>query len=206
MPPPAEKPKKKHRFLKVLGGAAALIILISIVNSITGGGDGPTKTTSSDQPAASSEEAADKPADAHPAKPADEPKPIGLNQEASDGDFTFKVTKIEDGGTKIGDEYLNTKAQGKFVLVHMTIKNHGTDPGTFFGDNQYLVDTQGRKASADTEAAIYMGDNAQAIFEEINPGNTLSGVVVFDIPANATPASLELHDSAMSGGVTVTVK
>jgi hypothetical protein len=29
---------------------------------------------------------------------------------------------------------------------------------------------------------------------------------VFDVPADAVPASVELHDSAFSGGVTVTLE
>jgi hypothetical protein len=32
---------------------------------------------------------------------------------------------------------------------------------------------------------------------------TVDGIVVFDVPADVTLTSLELHDSAFSGGVTV---
>jgi hypothetical protein len=53
---------------------------------------------------------------------------------------------------------------------------------------------------------MYMGDRAQTLWEEINPGNVLKGIVVFDIPRNAEPTSLELHDSMFSGGVTVSLK
>nr|WP_238345688.1 DUF4352 domain-containing protein [Actinopolymorpha cephalotaxi] len=132
-------------------------------------------------------------------------KTAGIGDPVRDGDFTFTVTKVTDGPARIGDEYLNTKPQGKFVFVHVTVENHGKEAGTFFGDNQYLVDTQGRKASADSEAAVYLKD-AQSLLEEINPGNKLSGVVIFDVPKDATPASLELHDSMLSGGVKVAVK
>jgi hypothetical protein len=31
----------------------------------------------------------------------------------------------------------------------------------------------------------------------------LTGIVVFDVPKNAKPTKLELHDSAFSGGVDV---
>src|SRR5918995_198878 len=37
----------------------------------------------------------------------------------------------------------------------------------------------------------------------IEPGESLTGVLVFDIPADATPAGLELHGSAASAGVAV---
>jgi hypothetical protein len=39
--------------------------------------------------------------------------------------------------------------------------------------------------------------------DEINPGNQVDGIVVFDIPEDAVPASLRLHDSFLSGGVEV---
>ncbi|MBK5248977.1 MAG: DUF4352 domain-containing protein, partial [Actinomycetales bacterium] len=42
-------------------------------------------------------------------------------------------------------------------------------------------------------------------FTEINPGNTVEGTIVFDVPADAVPATLELHDSMFSGGVSVTL-
>ncbi len=44
---------------------------------------------------------------------------------------------------------------------------------------------------------------SKSFYEPINPGNSLTGTVVFDVPVDAVPASLELHDSAFSGGVTV---
>jgi hypothetical protein len=77
--------------------------------------------------------------------------------------------------------------------VTLTVTKHGDEPGSFFGDDQLLIDT---------EAAIYLPES-QSLYEEINPGNTLTGTVVFDIPVDAVPAALELHDSKFSGGVTV---
>ena len=57
-------------------------------------------------------------------------------------------------------------------------------------------------AYADTEAAIYLKDS-NTLYEEINPGNSLKGTLLFDVPKGIKPAKLELHDSAFSGGVDV---
>ncbi|WP_460525889.1 DUF4352 domain-containing protein [Flindersiella endophytica] len=137
-------------------------------------------------------------------KPA-KPKAPGLNQAVRDGDFTFTVTKVEYSTEPIGSEYLNTKPQGQFVLVHMTVANHGKEAGTFFGDNQYALDAGGRQFSADGEAAIYLEDS-ESLLEQINPGNKLSGIVVFDVPKGTKIQKLELHDSAFSDGAIVTVR
>lgn len=180
---PAPAPKKKHRFLKFFGGLIAVIVVVSI---FTSGGDDSTTTTESGAPSE-----------------ADEAVP-GLGDEAVDGKFTFVVDSVEDGPDTIGDDMLGVTAQGRFVLVEMTVTNHGDEAQSFFADNQYLIDTEGREASADSEASLYL-DQGDTLFSEINPGNSLTGTVVFDIPADAQVAELDLHDSAFSGGVTVEV-
>jgi hypothetical protein len=147
-----------------------------------------------------------------PNAPAPEPGPApeqagsqaGLNAPVRDGKFEFTVTKIEPGPARIGTDYLGETAQGKFILVHITVKNIGNEAQLFMGDNQKLYDAQGREFSADTAAAIYL-DQSQSFLNEINPGNAVNGIVVFDIPADVTPAKIVLHDSAFSGGVTVSL-
>ena len=172
-------------------------------------GSGDTQTATTDEPAAEtiSEPAApaEEPAATEPVpEPETEHAAPGIGDEAVDGDFTFVVTSVEDGPPIIGTPEFGVEPQGKFVLVTLTVTNNGDSAGSFFGSNQFLIDTEGRKASADDEAAIYL-EEAQSFYEEINPGNSLTGVVVFDIAVDAVPASLELHDSAFSGGVTVTL-
>lgn len=56
--------------------------------------------------------------------------------------------------------------------------------------------------SADTEAAIYI-DASGSFLNDINPGNTVMGVVIFDMPKGTPAAIVELHDSPFSGGVKV---
>lgn len=106
---------------------------------------------------------------------------------------------------KIGDEYFNTKAQGEFVLVTVKVENIGKEAQMFDGSNQYIYDAQGRKFEASSEAEVYMGDEANSFLNDINPGNTVTGVVVFDIPKGTKLAKIELHDSAFSGGIDVSL-
>jgi len=135
---------------------------------------------------------------------ADQPKAKSakIGTPVRDGKFEFTVTKIERGKTKVGNEYLSKKSQGEFVLVHVTVKNIGDEPQSFFGDDQKLISADGKEYSADTEAAIYLEDS-QSLYEEINPGNQVKGIVIFDVPKGAKFATLVLHDSAFSGGVEV---
>lgn len=130
-------------------------------------------------------------------------KTAGIGQPAKDGKFTFTVTKVTTR-SKVGNEFLGKTAQGKFVVVYVTVANHADEPQSFFGDNQKLL-AGGKTYSASTEAAMYVESSA-SLYEEINPGNKVRGIVLFDVPKTVTPSVVQLHDSAFSGGVRVNLK
>src|SRR5687768_657104 len=165
------------------------------------GGDKAATTAasgSSDAPAAVDGAAPAEDVAAEPAMP-------GLNQPAADGDFSFVVSGVDCSLTEIGNEYIGTKAQGQFCIVSVAVTNIGDEAGSFFGDNSKLLNAEGQEFSADSEAAIYL-EESDSLFEEINPGNTLNSKIVFDVPVGTTPTAIELHDSAFSGGVTVSLQ
>jgi len=126
----------------------------------------------------------------------------GIDAVVADGKFEFTVTGVEPGVARIGNDTFGQEAQGQFVLVHLTVRNIGNEAQYFDGSSQELADTQGRTHSSDGSAAIYL-DDSNSFLNQINPGNEVQGIVVFDVPADAQLASIELHDSPFSGGVTV---
>lgn len=126
----------------------------------------------------------------------------GVGQEVRDGKFAFTVTNVRtapDAGT--------SKARGEFVIVTMTVTNIGNQPQSFFVQNQKLFDSGGREFAADSMAALGIngdenGDNT-SMLTDMNPGFKVTVQVPFDVPPGTKPATLELHDSAFSGGVKV---
>ena len=50
---------------------------------------------------------------------------------------------------------------------------------------------------------MYANPNNEVFLNEINPGNQVVGIVVFDIPKDARIIGLELHDSSFSDGVRI---
>ena len=161
-----------------------------------------TESATTAEAEATTEAPGEAPAEAPAEEPVDNTPGIGVT--AADGKFEFVVTNVETGLPSIGNDMFGTQAQGTFALVHVTVTNIGDKAQSFFGDNQTLVDTQGREHSADTTAAIYL-ENSESMYTEINPGNSVNAIVVFDIPADAVPATITLHDSMFSGGVTVSL-
>lgn len=133
------------------------------------------------------------------------PVAAGINQPARDGKFEFTVIKVQCGLAQVGDELLNRKPQGQYCLVTVKVTNIGTEPRTLAAANQHAYNASGARYDADSTASIYLDDAGRALYEDINPGNTVNGTIVFDIPKGASLARLELHDSALSGGVAVTL-
>ncbi|TDE95063.1 DUF4352 domain-containing protein [Occultella glacieicola] len=223
VPPPVE-PTKRSWFArhKILTGIGAVVLLGIVIGAVNGGGDtsgGATDTgapttqaPTADEADAAAAEPAEPAGDAtEPAAPAaTEPAAVepaveaapGIGTAVRDGKFEFVVTGIEAGVSEVGSEYFNEQAQGQFVLVHLTVTNIGEAPQYFSDSDQQMFDAAGREFAANSAAGIWIEGN-DTFFTEINPGNTVEGTIVFDIPADAVPTTLELHDSFLSGGVEV---
>ncbi|MGW5580223.1 DUF4352 domain-containing protein [Micromonospora chokoriensis] len=144
-------------------------------------------------------------ADAGGAKGDDKPKTAKVGEPARDGKFEFTVKSSKCGVAKVGSSPLGQKAQGQFCLVTVNVKNIGKEAQMFDGSSQKAYAADGTEYSADSGAAIYANKNAETFLNDINPGNQVTGVVVFDIPKNVKLTKLELHDSPFSGGVDVTL-
>ncbi|WP_280467108.1 DUF4352 domain-containing protein [Nocardia cyriacigeorgica] len=128
--------------------------------------------------------------------------PVGT--EVRDGKFSFVVTRVDTPVKTVGDnQFLQQQAQGEYILVHVEVTNTADRPQTYFGENQKLVDDQGRVFGNDTRAEMNLNEH---LASEINPGNKISVVLAFDVPEGTSPAAIEFHDSMFSGGARVAVK
>ena len=199
--PPAPEPARKNWFArhKILTGLLALLLIGIIATATNGGGKTPDTSTPAAGPAASAPaESAQQPAQSEEAAPAT----AKVGQKVRDGKFEFTVTKVQKGVKSVGDQYVNQKAQGQYVLVNVTVSNIGDEAQLLSDSSQKIRDAKGREFSSDTAAAIYVKDN-KVFLNEINPGNSVKGTLVFDMPKGTDPVSIELHDSPFSDGVTV---
>lgn len=186
---------KKNWFVrhKILTGILILVVLGVVVSAAGGGTD-----TSNNQ--------ANNSGSSDTASNEDKPTTVKIGQAARDGKFEFTVTAFECGAKTLGDnEFLREEAQGQFCVMDVTVKNIGNEAQTFFTSEQKVKNAEGQEFSNDTSAEIAVA-GGDAWINEINPGNTAKGKVVFDVPADATIVSAELHDSSFSNGVEVSLK
>lgn len=182
----AERPLWKKPWFWIL----ALIVVV-VVASMAGGDDTGTTTGDTAQEDAGGDDGGS--------------ERSGIGQPAEDGNFTFTVQGIDCGVKTLGNnQFTRTKAQGEFCIAEMTVENHGDEASLMDGSSQYLF-IGDKRYSADTDA-IFADKRAEAFFiEEINPGLTVDGIIVWDVPSGSQPEKLELHDSPFSDGVEVTL-
>lgn len=132
-------------------------------------------------------------------------KVIGLGQPARDGKFEFVVSKVVCGQATVGSGLFKSTAQGSYCLVSVNVSNIGKQAQSFDGSDQkaYAGSTQ----FSDDGAAEFNADaGALTWSQDINPGNQVAGVLVYDVPDGTKLTSIVLHDSVFSDGVRVTLK
>lgn len=126
----------------------------------------------------SSDQAAAPPAPQQPAQ-------ANLNQEARDGNLSFVVTSVDTAGSTVN--------------VHITVKNVGNRPTVFWTNNQRLWIAD-RWFVPDKAAA----EKAGTASVKLDPGKSSAVVVTFDVPGGNTAVdTIELHDAAVSAGISV---
>ncbi|MFC9435880.1 DUF4352 domain-containing protein [Nocardia sp. NPDC057030] len=210
-PPGYGQPPKKSGRGKIVLIVVALIVGLcgfgAVIAAVNGGDDKKTDTTASSPAAAPIVGAAGESSAPPAAKPsADKPSGPGLDTPVRDGKFEFVVTGVQVGLAEVGDNpYLRRTAQGAYTIVSMTVKNISNKPQGFSPSDQYLFDTQNRKFENDSMAAINLQADT-SMYASVNPGNTVTAQVVFDLPADAVPSHIMLHDSMFSGGAKVTLR
>jgi hypothetical protein len=208
--PPPQPPAPKKRgplpwILGIVGGVVGLCVIVGVISAVNGGPDSGSTPQAVDVPGQDAVTGA--PAEKAPAgkaKTTPAKKSAGVGSKVRDGKFEFVVTGMDCSKSKVGNEYLNTTAQGKFCVISVTVKNIGDEPRTFTGANQkaYAGKTE---FTNDSEAEIYVNSDAQTFLEDVNPGNSVKGKLVFDVPKSTKLTEIELHDGFLSGGARVSL-
>lgn len=175
----------RHKVITVI----LALVVIGVISSAAGGSKGGTSNSSSKSSTSKA---------ATTAK---------IGQAANDGKFEFTVSSVQCGQASVGsNQYLTKTAQGQYCLLNVSVKNIGDQAQSLLSSNQYLLNASGQKYSADDTATLYNAPNGTSWYNDINPGNSVTGAIVFDVPKDQTPTTAELHDSAFSGGVKVNLQ
>ncbi|MBM2614021.1 DUF4352 domain-containing protein [Actinoplanes sp. LDG1-06] len=132
--------------------------------------------------------------------------PPGVGDRVRDGKFEFVVSKVDCTRTRVGLEHLARTAKGRFCVVSLSVRNIAGEPKYFVGRAQKAFDKTGASYDNDDLAGVYANRNTKTFLERLDPGERVTGKLVFDVPRKTALTRLELHDSLLSGGVTVALR
>lgn len=196
-----------------------LIAIIIIGNLVNGGGEEETASTDTKNEAteASTEPAKkEEPAKIEEAKKEEpkkeEVKAFGIGEKATIADVSFTVTAVQETNTiESGNEFIeNATTEGKFIIADVSIEN-GQKEALTINSSFFKIKTDDEteyEAVTDGEVIMAMGDNMGDFFlEQINPGLSKSGKVVFEVPADLDLTKAVLHcQTGFWGTETIDIK
>ena len=134
-----------------------------------------------------------------------EVKTYSLGDEIQAGDFKWKITKVsttKEIGQDVMGTFFGEKADGLFVVLDVEVENTANSAQYLTDSYIKLVDSQSREFSPNTVAAIYLKPEGSALmFEQVNPGITKKGKIVYDVPENVKNFNVKITSSLFSSNV-----
>jgi len=183
-PPPRQESTVWRGTKLAFGGCVVLPVLLAIgfvgclvvIGAVSGGGAGTGSGTSEDKwPTAGIGE------------------PLRVGQVTWTVTSARQATQIEEKGLgRFGD----TK-QGNFVIVDFSFENNSKEAITLDPVSLTLIDSKGRKSKPDEDVFGYVPSSKEIIYEQVNPGVTREGQVIFTVAPEATDFRLQAGDAVM---------
>ncbi|MCA1011397.1 DUF4352 domain-containing protein [Halobacillus halophilus] len=150
----------------------ALVVLGVIVASLGGGGESDTASTNSD--GESTETSADG------GNSEEKEQTYGIGDKVDVGKMAFTVNEKTTAST-VGPEMLQEEANGKYVIVDVTVTNNGNEANTV-DSSMFKLKFEDKTYEADSAATMSANEDAVEFFlAEVNPDSTIEGKVAFDI-------------------------
>ena len=189
----AEVKAKKAWYKRWWAITLFIIIGLTILGNLFGGNDSSPTPSNSNVQTNSQQQITTK---------TEEVKTYSIGDSIQAGDFTWKITKSSTA-TEIGEDLAGTffgeKADGIFIILDVEVENTGKSAKYLMDSYLKLVDEQGREFSPNSVAAIYLKPQGSALmFEQVNPGITKKGKIVFDVPAGLKVANIRISSNLVS--------
>lgn len=168
----------------MLGCATALgaILVFCVIVVIVGArvGDAPVATDEHNTGAATTGTAVDAvDAATSTAAPAATAAPIVSCCSANVGGMRYSVVSVHRAGSIPGDFDNVYHAEGQFIIVRMQVANATNRPADVSEDDFDLITAANTKFAPDTKVTGF----DDALDGTLNPGNTVSGDLVYDVPS-----------------------
>ncbi|WP_235001638.1 DUF4352 domain-containing protein [Halobacillus sp. Marseille-P3879] len=126
----------------------------------------------------------------------EEVKNVGVGEGAEIANTTFTVNDVEETSEiDSGNEFIeNATTDGKYVIADVTIQND-KDESLTIDSSFFSISADGAEYDPVTDGDVIMAMSEEDDFflEQINPGLSKSGKVVFEVSADVELADTTLH-------------
>lgn len=176
------------------GGIGLVVLIVIGVIASAGGSENSNQTSNSGNTANDSA-----------TKQENTEKTYGLNETVQDGDLAFTVTGVETVET-LGNQFTKKDAQGMFYVVTLKIDNKGNKTATFDSSMAKVTDDQGREFERSIEGQTAKGmaqGNVDLFLQQIQPSLSVTGDLVFDLPADVQNPMLVVKGSMFAKGAKI---
>ncbi len=154
-----------------------------------------------DNPSSSGTPAATQPASNKNVEAAPE-KGYSIGDSIPVGDLTWKITGVSttsEIGQDLAGTFMGEKADGLFVVLDVEVENTANTAQYLTDSYIKLVDSQNREFSPNSVAAVYLQPAGSAlIFEQLNPGITKKGKIVYEVPADIKTFDVKITSGLFS--------
>ncbi len=174
--------------LLVVGGCAAILGSVGNSNSDSGSKD------EGDSPGAKGKEGKQK-----KTKSSEGEQPaVAIGEPVTVGDVQWTVTnaypteRLESSFGQFGDP-----KQGNFVVVDFDFTNNSNEALTLATQSVALLDSEGRESQADTDSFEYIPRDRNIFLEQVNPGVTEQGSIIFTVAPGTSGFTLQVGDAQL---------
>lgn len=121
---------------------------------------------------------------------------VALNEATRVESFDVTVTGVDCGKASVTglDESEPVAAEGTFCLITLSVRNVGEKTDSYPTYDLKAVSATEREFDRNSTAESYANRDKRLLTEPIDPGRTVTEVLVFDVPRDSAVAFLMLND------------
>lgn len=195
--------KKLGKIILIIFGA---IIILGVIGSMM---DSEEEQVKNDVDKSVTSNVKANPADDKEEEKKEEEKPVETLYTVGDlvevGNLSYNVLNVESTNEIASDNQFieSAKTNGQFIIIEIEAFNNDKETRMVDSNMFKMADDQGREFEPTSDIDVMMAlDGAMDFFlQDINPGLSKTGKLVFELPADATSYSLEVSSGfGWSGG------
>lgn len=117
---------------------------------------------------------------------------VAIGETVKVGDVTWTVTNAQRA-TELSDPF--ETRQGNFVIVDFTFGNESSEQKQLDTGSLNMLDAEDRVFETDSETDSFVPPELNIFLDQVNPGVTQNGRVIFSVPADAEGLVLRANDT-----------